>query len=237
MSLSSLDLDILQALNQFSRASGTFDQLVLFLSRSQLLKGGVLVTLAWWVWFKPGASPARCREQMVSTLLAGLAALAVARLLALTLPLRLRPLHQDGLAFTLPQGVPPTTLDGWSSFPSDHAVLFYALSMGLWLVSRRVGVFAFAYTTVFIALPRVYLGLHYPTDILAGAAVGIAIVLLGQAVVLPTQGLKRLTAWSSSRPQYFYPALFLLTYQIADMFNGARALIGVGLAALQGRLA
>ena len=173
--MNSFDFEIITWLNQFSQHSDTFDKFVGILSVNHLVKGGVLAMLLWWAWFKTGETHAHNREKITSTLFSCVFGFMLARALALTLPFRLRPRHNPNLPFSLPEGADPTLLDGWSSFPSDHAVLFFALSTGLFFISKRAGVFAFVYTTVMIALPRVYLGLHYPTDILAGAVVGIAV--------------------------------------------------------------
>jgi undecaprenyl-diphosphatase len=66
-------------------------------------------------------------------------------------------------------------LTSWSSFPSDHAMLWMAVATGIFLVWRGIGVLAILYTVLFICVPRAYLGFHYPTDLLVGAAVGIGI--------------------------------------------------------------
>jgi len=46
--------------------------------------------------------------------------------------------------------------------PSDHSVLFYTLSTGLFIVSRRPWLFALVYTTLFTALPHIYLVYTFP---------------------------------------------------------------------------
>jgi undecaprenyl-diphosphatase len=154
--------------------------------------------------------------------------MTLARALVLTLPYRLRPLHEEGLNFLLPYGMSPTTLEGLSSFPSDHAVLFFALSTGLLFISRKVGTFALSYTALFIIFPRIYLGLHYPTDIIAGAIIGMTIALLGNIYLIKSKRLQSIANWSYSKPNLFYPVFFLFTYQIADMFESSRAIISMG---------
>lgn len=117
-------------------------------------------------------------------------------------------------------------LDGWSSFPSDHAVLFYALSVGLLSVSRKVGIFAVVHTTLFVALPRLYLGLHYPTDLLADAFVGVALSVLGNLYLTQCRVVTSTLNLSSSRPALFYPLFFVLSYQLAELLGGLRQLAG-----------
>lgn len=68
------------------------------------------------------------------------------------------------------------------SFPSDHAVMAGAVTAGLWLVDRRLGMLA-SIAALLMAFARVYIGAHYPHDVVAGLAVGAFVVLLGWALV------------------------------------------------------
>lgn len=58
------------------------------------------------------------------------------------------------------------------SFPSGHASFFFALATALYFFNKKLG-FWFFVGAFLISLARVYVGVHYPTDILAGAVVGI----------------------------------------------------------------
>jgi undecaprenyl-diphosphatase len=64
-----------------------------------------------------------------------------------------------------------------SSFPSNAATVFFALAFAVWLGNRRVGVFLLWLTSV-LALGRVYVGMHYPLDVIGGALIGLACALL-----------------------------------------------------------
>ncbi len=68
------------------------------------------------------------------------------------------------------------------SFPSDHAVMAGAVAAGLWLVSRRLGAAA-TIAALLMAFARVYIGAHYPRDVLAGLALGAAVALGGWALL------------------------------------------------------
>ena len=59
------------------------------------------------------------------------------------------------------------------SFPSDHAAAAFAIAVAILAFSRPVGA-GFVAAAALIALSRVVVGLHYPSDVLAGAAVGTA---------------------------------------------------------------
>src|SRR5690606_36462750 len=115
----------------------------------------------------PGA-----RQRLAALLVVSVAAIFVGRVLQLVLPFRLRPIHTPGLDVGLPAGRTSEVLEGWSSMPSDHAVLFFALAVGFLLVNRWAGLAALAQAVVIVSLPRIYLGMHFPSDILVGAVIG-----------------------------------------------------------------
>jgi len=64
------------------------------------------------------------------------------------------------------------------SFPSGHSAAGFAVAVVmLRLLPKRYGVPAVVLAGL-IALSRLYVGVHYPTDVLAGMAIGTAIALL-----------------------------------------------------------
>src|SRR5437016_13857490 len=66
------------------------------------------------------------------------------------------------------------------SFPSDHAGFFIAISLGIWLASRRLGWIALGWTVSVILMGKMISGQHTPLDIAAGAAVAVAEVSIIQ---------------------------------------------------------
>ncbi len=63
-------------------------------------------------------------------------------------------------------------------FFSDHAVMAGAVAVGLVFAVRRIGVVAIA-AAVLLAFARVYVGAHYPGDVVAGLAFGGAVAAAG----------------------------------------------------------
>ena len=67
------------------------------------------------------------------------------------------------------------------SFPSGHATVAFACATVLALAVPRLAVPLYALAGL-VALSRVYVGVHYPFDVLAGAVLGIVLALaLGRA--------------------------------------------------------
>ena len=222
--MNSIDVPIVTFLNQFAQQSWLADSTIQFCAGNTLLKGCLVVALLWWVWFQSGDDQPERRSRLVATLMACIVAVLMARGMALTLPHRHRPLHEPGLDFILPHNVIPGTLEGWSSFPSDHAVLFFGLATGIFLASRRVGLVALGYVCWVTGFARVYVGYHYPTDVLAGAAMGATAVYAANHVLIREKVTRPVMSWLDRHPSSFYAFLFLLTYQIADVFSSARDL-------------
>jgi len=64
-----------------------------------------------------------------------------------------------------------------SSFPSDHAAASIAIAVTVLLMHRRIGLVVLA-VALLVCFARVYVGAHYPGDVLGGAAIGLAVTLL-----------------------------------------------------------
>jgi undecaprenyl-diphosphatase len=63
------------------------------------------------------------------------------------------------------------------SFVSDHATIVMALAVGLFVANRKFGLVALV-LALFGGFIRVYMGVHYPTDVVGGFALGTAVALL-----------------------------------------------------------
>ena len=71
------------------------------------------------------------------------------------------------------------------SFPSDHATTVGAVAVGLLLVERRLGLIAMV-ASVAMAFTRVYVGAHYPLDVLAGLVLGGTVAFTGARLLVPS---------------------------------------------------
>ncbi|MFE2287085.1 phosphatase PAP2 family protein [Streptomyces sp. NPDC059443] len=73
------------------------------------------------------------------------------------------------------------------SFPSNHAALAAAAAVALLFVSRRLGAVALV-AAVLMAVSRVWVGVHYPHDVLAGFIVGALVAAATARAVRRNQG-------------------------------------------------
>ncbi len=62
------------------------------------------------------------------------------------------------------------------SFPSGHTMVSFEAAVMIWLHNKKLGIIPIGFAT-FVAFSRMYLFVHFPTDIIAGMILGISISL------------------------------------------------------------
>jgi undecaprenyl-diphosphatase len=221
--MNGFDLTVLHFINSFAGRSHLADAIIGHVSEDMLMNGGFVMALFWWAWMnvEDRALPEKSekREILIFGLAGSVISLFLARVLALSLPFRERPFINPLVQAKMPPGFDRADLMNWSSFPSDHATLFFCLAVTLWMVSRRLGVIAMCHAVFVVSLTRLYFGVHYPTDLLAGAALGSGVALLATdkrlRSLIATPALECLRLY----PAAFYTVLFLWTFEISEMFK------------------
>ncbi|MFE9650852.1 phosphatase PAP2 family protein [Streptomyces sp. NPDC006365] len=167
------DVDLLYDINGLAKdAPGWFDGIMEFMGEWGILLAMVLLVLGcWWTVRRRGGEDAApsVAALMWAPLAAGIAVLV-------NVPIRgfverPRPFREhEGLE---------VLIGGKTdySFVSDHATLTMAMAVGLFIANRKFGLLGLGLALVEGFL-RVYMGVHYPTDVIGGFALGTAVVLL-----------------------------------------------------------
>jgi undecaprenyl-diphosphatase len=78
--------------------------------------------------------------------------------------------HERPFAF---YGFTPLISESGWSFPSGHAMWFFALALTIWYFNRKWGWWYFVLAAL-MGVARIYAGVHWPYDILGGAILGMA---------------------------------------------------------------
>ncbi len=173
-----LDWSIFHAINGLAGKNALMDAVVVAFTR---YSPAVYIAIFVWLWFRGGK-----KEQVrLNRRLVVYAAFSAALALGIN--------HLIGVFYFRPRPfsaarvnllVPPVTD---SSFPSDHGAATGAVA-GTGLVLNRPLGNALLILGVLVWLSRVYVGLHYPSDVLSGGLIGILssyIVLGARPIVEP----------------------------------------------------
>jgi undecaprenyl-diphosphatase len=164
-----MDVSILHALNTFLvRHDAVEDPVTFYVNLAELLFLAMLVI----AFLVAGGHRHRAtrRAAVAAGLSAGLA-LAVAQVITRIVE-RPRPFvaHPATVHLLAPHAADP-------SFPSDHATAAFAIGVALFLRNRTWGAIVLVAATV-LAVGRVAMGIHYPTDVLGGAVLGTLAALI-----------------------------------------------------------
>ena len=214
--LEGLDVSVYRALNALCGTSETLDR---FVYHAAGPTGVVFLGLFGLLWFRAEGDQIRRRQALILVVPAVAFALLVNRTISTLLPFRVRPMY--ALGTNVPTHQWTFDLENWSSFPSDNATYLFAIAACLFVVSRSAGL-AFGLFGAFACLGRIYFGIHYPSDILVGAAIGI---LTGYAVTRPAlaESVSRpLLGYEKQYPGYFYAVLFMMLAEVVGGFPNTR---------------
>ena len=167
--MNSIDASLLIWLNGLSGSVKIFDDLMRVIA-SDYLMPLVLSLSMFGLWFS-GKTPFQRMTFQLTTLM-GISALLISNAvvwLINSLWHRPRPFldHPDELNLLFYSPTDP-------SFPANPVAIGFAVATAAWVVNRQFGWWLFAAASLY-GFSRVYAGVFYPTDVVAGALVGIAV--------------------------------------------------------------
>jgi membrane-associated phospholipid phosphatase len=144
-------------------APGWLDDIVKYWSAYGIVVFAVFMLLAWW---SARRQPTWTMTRVLATPVVVVVAY-VANDLLKSVVREVRPCQQLPHSFNLEACAGP----GDWAFPSNHTVVAFSAAVALLLVHRRIGWVALL-AAVAMGASRVYVGAHYPHDVLVGAVVG-----------------------------------------------------------------
>lgn len=168
------DVSLLYDINGLAKDAPTwFDRVMEFVGEFGIMFAMVLVVLwCWWSVRRRGTT-----EDSV-TAVAGLVWAPLAAGIALLINIPIRGFVERPRPFFDHKGL-EVLVKGKTdfSFVSDHATMAMAIAVGLFVANRKFGLVAIA-LALLEGFCRVYMGVHYPTDVIGGLALGTAVALL-----------------------------------------------------------
>jgi undecaprenyl-diphosphatase len=226
--ITTLDQQLAIAVNALVGQSLVLDRFMAQVMQLPLVKLGPIVLLAIWLWSGrdqgDGHGPNPGRRTMVVLVMGVVCTLATTIIVQNLVPNRPRPIYDPALGLTIAIGLPVGILRDWSSFPSDHASLSFAMATAIWLHSRRLGALALIWAALAACAPRFFLGLHYPSDLIGGAVIGIVVTALVARSALIARGEAAMARAMAFSPAAFQCGAFVLLYLFMTTFNDLRTI-------------
>lgn len=164
--------DLYQQINDFAQSTGWLHPPMRAYTNYGIVIFAGLLLAGWWV--------ARTRPSAVMAA-ALIAPVATVVAIAANQPL-IRAVGEPRPFLTHPNALVLVSRSADGSFPSDHATMAGAVAASLFLVTWRLGLVASA-LALLMAFDRVYVGVHYPQDVLAGLGFGAAVAILVWAIL------------------------------------------------------
>ncbi|GAB2752717.1 phosphatase PAP2 family protein [Streptomyces bullii] len=173
------DVDLLYDINGLAKAAPPwFDRVMEYVGEYGLLLAMVLLVLGcWWTVRRRGAEDA-------ASSVAALVWAPLAAGIAVLVNVPIRGFVERPRPFLDHQGL-EVLVSGKTdySFVSDHATITMAMAVALFVANRRFGLVGIG-LGLLEGFCRVYMGVHYPTDVVGGFALGTAVALLLSPVAM-----------------------------------------------------
>lgn len=217
-----LDTELLLTLNGLLRIYFWLPKAVSGLALNPIARGIPVFMPLVVLWFSPDHIARRGHMAL------GLAGVCFATLISVLLQkhlhLNIRPAFDPSLHLYKVINLDLSVWDRVSSFPSDTATLYFALSTVIFLEWRWGGVLAYAWSFITAGICRIALGFHYPSDFVAGIVLGVGTVYLFTSIPPVTNWVQYHLELTETRKPWIHAALFLF---LADAYSQFQGLQGV----------
>ncbi|MGO4531098.1 undecaprenyl-diphosphatase [Paenibacillus sp. 2TAF8] len=159
MFLFQLDIDIFRAINELGRQFPFLNPAAVIIAEYMMYLLALAMLIYWFT---------RSMQHRMMVIQAGLAFI-LAEIIGKTMGLLYE--HYQPFA-VLPNVNKLIDRSVDNSFPSDHTILFFSVAVSFWLVRKKEG-WIWLLLAICGAISRVWVGVHYPIDIVVGALIGI----------------------------------------------------------------
>ncbi|WHY31479.1 undecaprenyl-diphosphatase [Bacillus wiedmannii] len=192
MSFSQLNIDAFRAINDLGKQYSSLNSTMVFLAEYMVYFLGLIIIAYWFTQSRQN------KMVIIQAMIAFITAEIIGKLAG--------KLHLNYQPFAVLPNVNKLVdhaVD--NSFPSDHTILFFSICFSFWLVHKKARwlwlVLAFC-----VAISRIWVGVHYPFDVLAGALIGIISALFSYWLTPQITFIKQLLNLYEKIEQHVLPS-------------------------------
>ncbi|MGE8202970.1 undecaprenyl-diphosphatase [Heyndrickxia sp. NPDC080065] len=159
MSFSEINIDVFRAINDLGAPNSAFNPVVIFFAEYMLYFLFLVLVFHWFT--RRTKNRMMVIQAVIATVVAEVLGKIAGHFYSHNQPFAVLP-HVNKLI--------DHAID--NSFPSDHSIVFFSICVSVWLVRKKEW-WLWLILAPCVAISRVWVGVHYPVDVLTGALLGI----------------------------------------------------------------
>ena len=213
--------------NQFCGKSVFWDTFSLIFLSVDALRTAILVALIIGIWeYGKAKEDINSKKRVIAILFSIVLTLGIIEILNALIESP-RPIVSYESSINSPvitENTKPLWKNGWlrnpkhGSFPSDTVALLATMAIGLFLWKRMLGIIAIIFVILGGILPRLYFGLHYPSDMILGFLIAVFSTFIVEKVKLFNLLSLKILDLQNKHPYAFGVIGFYLAYIISEKF-------------------
>ena len=221
------DLSVVLLFNKYCGKCIFLDTLSLVFLSVDALRTAILVALVMGIWNYAGIkNHINSKKRVLSILLSIMITLGIIETLN-SLVDSPRPIVTYESQINSPivtENTKPLWRDGWvrntkhGSFPSDTVALLATIAIGIFFWNKLIGFISILFVIITGILPRLYFGLHYPSDMMLGFLIALSSSLIVEKLKFFDLLCTKVLNFEKKIPFVFGTLGFYLAYIIADKF-------------------
>lgn len=192
MSLSQFNIDVFRAINDLGKQYSFLNSAMVFLAEYMVYILGLIIIAYWFTGSRKG------RMRVIQAMIAFVIAEVIGKIAG-----KLYFNYQPFAVLPDVNKLVDHAVD--NSFPSDHTILFFSICFSFWLVRKKKGwlwlILAFC-----VAISRIWVGVHYPFDVVIGALIGCITALFAYWFVPRFSFITQLLTLYEKVEQHVFPS-------------------------------